>query len=55
VSDLTCNKCGHFAEKVNIDWFDGYSWCEVTVYCEDCEAETVWDFREPHPKEVHEV
>lgn len=52
MSDLECKRCDMHAEKVNIAWYDGYTWCEVTVWCEDCEAETVWKFRDPYNKEV---
>ena len=50
MTDLECKLCGYYADKVqDISWHDGYSWAEVTVYCNECDADTVHEFRDSVP------
>lgn len=55
MTDLECGICGYFADKIqDKSWHDGSSWAEVTVYCEECNADTVHEFRDPVASRQHE-
>jgi len=55
MTDLECNSCGMFADKVqDISWFDGYTSAEIVVYCKKCDVDTTLRFTEPEIIESHQ-